>query len=119
MSCKYLLNRGVAFIQLRNIPVNSLNHSTRTDMLRCLERADKDKVDAVVLHGEGKSFCAGADVVEFSRRKHLLQPTLNEVVAVLDSFHIPTIAGIHGFCLGGGMEVAMACHYRVADKVSR
>eukprot|EP00605_Chrysophyceae_sp_TOSAG23-4_P002910 GSChrysophyteH1.ASY1.ANO1.3205.1 assembled CDS len=115
MACRYVLERGTALLQLRSPPVNSLGLDLRMDLMRGLENAIKDKADAIILFGAGKSFCAGADIAEFARQKHLQHPSLNEVITALDEVSVPTVAGLHGFTLGGGLELALACHYRVAD----
>ncbi len=120
MACRYVLTKsGTALLQLRSPPVNSLGLDLRADLLRGLENAVKDKADAIVLYGAGHNFCAGADITEFARQKHLSYPSLNEVIVALDELSIPTVAGVHGFTLGGGLELALACHYRVADSTAR
>ena len=119
MACRYSLHKGTALLQMRSPPVNSLGLDVRADLLHGLERAIKDKADALVLYGAGKSFCAGADITEFARQKHLAQPSLNEVIAALDELSMPTVGALHGFTLGGGLELALACHYRVADATAR
>lgn len=111
----YHLHKGIAMLQLCAPPMNSLSHTLRSDLLRGLERAQKDRAAAIILTGTGKSFCAGADITEFARGKHNLVPALTDVITALDEVDIPTIAGLHGYCLGGGLELALACHWRYAD----
>jgi 3-hydroxyacyl-CoA dehydrogenase len=82
--------------------------------LKCLDLASKDKADCVVLTGEGKSFSAGADISEFSKNLHNSSPSLREVIQRLDEYDKPLVAYVNGVALGGGLETALACHYRVA-----
>jgi len=111
----YQMTKGIAMLQLRAPPMNSLSLALRSDLLRGLERAQKDRATAIILTGAGKTFCAGADITEFARGKHNHTPALTDVIAALDEIDIPTIAGLHGYCLGGGLELALACHWRFAD----
>ena len=104
---------------MRNIPVNSLSLDMRRSVLDSLLRAHKDDVNALIIFGEGKGFSAGADISEFPRKKHLQTPVLKDVVAALEESDIPVVAGIHGYCLGGALELALACHYRLADRSAK
>lgn len=119
MSTRYLTHKGVALLQMRNIPVNSLNLDLRKSLLECMQKAKKDKMEALVIFGEGKGFSAGAEFTEFSRRKHLEPPLLREIVDELEDFEIPVVAGIHGYCLGGALALALGCHYRMADRSTK
>ena len=111
----YNFHRGIALLQLHAPPMNSLSHNVRGDLLRCLERASQERAHAIVLTGFGKSFSTGADISEFAKGKHTSSPTLHEVICALDDVSVPTVAGLHGYCLGGGLELALACHWRFAD----
>jgi enoyl-CoA hydratase/carnithine racemase len=104
---------------MKGIPVNSLNHEMRSGLLEGLMRAQKERMEAVVIFGEGKGFSAGADINEFPRRKHMLPPMLGDVVSAIDNSDIPVVAGIHGYCFGGALEVALACQYRLADRSAK
>lgn len=76
---QYLISKGVSFIRVTNPPVNSLSLAVRDGILKGIEQARVDKCRALVLFGDGKNFSAGADIKEFTRKKHLSCPSLNEV----------------------------------------
>ncbi len=112
---KYELNGAVAVITLDNPPVNGLGHDLRTGIVAGIDRAQADpKVKAIVLIGSGKGFSGGADIREFNTPKAAAQPTLRTVIRVVEDSSKPVIAAIGGFCMGGGLELALGCHYRVA-----
>ena len=119
MCTRYMTHKGVALLQMRNIPVNSLSVDLRRSLLENVQRARKEKMEALVIFGEGKGFSAGADFAEFARRKHLESPMLREIVDVLEDSAIPVVAGIHGYCLGGALALALGCHYRIADRSAK
>ena len=106
---------GAALIQLLNPPVNGLSHKVRSALMQDLDRALQDKAPAVVLMGAGGHFSAGADITEFARGGHRTRPALTDVVECLDAYGTPLVAAIHGSALGGGLETALACHWRVAS----
>lgn len=86
--------------------------------MKCLDQARKDKSCGIVIFGEGKNFSAGADIAEFSKGKHLIRPGLTEVIASIDDMEVPVLACINGVALGGGLEVALSCHWRAASATS-
>jgi 3-hydroxyacyl-CoA dehydrogenase len=109
-----LLNRGsIAVISIENAPVNALSHAVREGIVSCLKAAEKDNgVKAIVVSCVGSTFIAGADISEFGQPA--LEPHLPDVLAQLDRCSKPIIAALFGTVLGGGFEVALSCHYRVA-----
>ncbi|MBV8031646.1 MAG: enoyl-CoA hydratase/isomerase family protein [Betaproteobacteria bacterium] len=111
----YSVRDGVAVITLNNPPVNGLGHSLRSGIVDGLKKAQADAtVKAIVLIGSAKAFSGGADIREFNTPKSGLSPTLPEVNDVQDATQKPIVAAIGGFALGGGLELALGCHYRVA-----
>jgi 3-hydroxyacyl-CoA dehydrogenase len=105
----------VLVISSNNPPVNALGHAVREGLVRGIEQADADEgVKAVVIIGQGATFFAGADISEFGTPKAFAQPMLPQVVDIIENCTKPVVAAIHGTALGGGLEVALACHYRAA-----
>jgi len=111
----YTTQGAVAVIQLDNPPVNGLGHPVRAGILLGLDRANADPaVSAVVLCGAGRSFSAGADINELGTARLVLEPTLLTVIREIERSPKPVIAAMHGLAMGGGLELALGCHYRVA-----
>jgi len=109
------LHGDVLIVTSNNPPVNALSHAVRAGLVKAIEEADaNDAVKAVVIIGEGQTFFAGADISEFGTPKAFEQPMLPQVVDRIENCSKPVVAAIHGTALGGGLEVALACHYRVA-----
>src|SRR5215213_2815154 len=105
----------VLVVTSNNPPVNALGAAVRQGLVAAIEQAEADDtVKAVVIACEGQTFFAGADVSEFGTPKAFEQPMLPQVVDRIEDCAKPVVAAIHGTALGGGLEVALACHYRVA-----
>lgn len=104
---------GIAVIEIANPPVNAASQAVREGLLAAIRRADADpEITAVVLVGAGRTFVAGADIREFGKPPQ--PPSLPEVVDAIEGAGKPVIAALHGTALGGGLELAMAAHYRTA-----
>jgi 3-hydroxyacyl-CoA dehydrogenase len=115
-SANYAVHGDVAVITLDNPPVNGLGHALRAGIVAGLERAEADAaVKAVVITGAGKAFSGGADIREFNSPKALAEPNLHTVIRAVEGSTKPVVAAISGACMGGGLELALGCHYRVAQ----
>ena len=103
----------VLIVISNNPPVNALGHAVREGLVKAIEEADSDEsVKAVVIVCQGQTFFAGADITEFG--KPMQMPMLPMVVDIIENCTKPVVAAIHGTAFGGGLEVALASHYRVA-----
>jgi 3-hydroxyacyl-CoA dehydrogenase len=108
--------QGVAIVTLENPPVNGLDHALRSAIVASVDAAQSDPaVKAIVLVGGGKMFSGGADIREFNTPKASAEPTLHTVIRVVESSAKPVVAAIAGHCMGGGLELSLGCHYRVAS----
>jgi len=103
---------GVAVITIDNPPVNALSQPVRAGMLAAFEQAGQRGCRAVVLHCAGRTFIAGADIRELGRP--IQEPLLPDVLDRIEACAVPVIAAIHGTALGGGLETALAAHFRIA-----
>ncbi|RQR51055.1 3-hydroxyacyl-CoA dehydrogenase [Burkholderia sp. Bp9140] len=115
MAVDYSTRDGVAVITLNNPPVNGLGLSTRQGVMDALERAAQDpSVTAIVLTGAGRAFSGGADITEFNTPKAQQEPTLHTVIRAVEASAKPVVAALHSVVMGGGLELALGAHYRVA-----
>jgi len=115
MSAAYEVRDGIAVITMNNPPVNGLGYATRVGIAEGLERAEADPaVKAIVLTGGGKAFSGGADITEFTSPKATAEPNLLTLIRQLETSSKPVVAAVHSVCMGGGLELALGCHYRVA-----
>ena len=113
----YSRQGAIAVITLDNPPVNGLGFELRSEVMAGLDQALADAaVSAIVLIGAGKGFSAGADIREFNTPKAGAEPTLRTLIRAIEESSKPVIAAIHGAAVGGGLELALACHCRVATK---
>ena len=115
MTAAYEVHGDIAVITLNNPPVNGLGHATRKGITDGLERANADAaVKAIVITGAGGAFSGGADIKEFGTDKALQEPNLLSVISTVENSAKPVVAAIHTVCMGGGLELALGCHYRIA-----
>jgi len=115
MTAQYQVHGDVAVITLNNPPVNGLGLSTRQGIADGVAKANADAaVKAIVVTGAGGAFSGGADIKEFGSPKALQEPNLLSVIGVLENSAKPVVAAIHSVAMGGGLELALGCHYRIA-----
>lgn len=108
----------VGIVTVNSPPVNALSAAVRGGILECIKAAIADPaIKGIVLTCAGRTFIAGADITEFGKPPKA--PALNEVLAEMENSPKPIVAAIHGTALGGGLEVALACHFRVAVKEAK
>ena len=115
MSADYQVQQDVAIITLNNPPVNGLGLSTRLGFVDGLQKAlADDRVKAIVVTGAGKAFSGGADIKEFGSPKATQEPNLLSLIAALENSPKAVVAAVHSVAMGGGLELALGCHYRIA-----
>ncbi len=114
----YSVTERVALLTIDNPPVNALSHPVRAGLAQGLDRAMADPgIDALVILAAGRTFPAGADMSEFGRPPR--EPRLPDLLARIEAAPKPVVAAIQGSALGGGLELAVACHYRLAAEDAR
>ena len=114
---RYEVADTVALIALDNPPVNALSLDVRRGIAASLSQAEADpNVDAIVLIGSDRAFCGGADIGEMGKAQASEEPILPSVILALESSSKPVVAAIGGVCMGGGLELAMGAHYRIASR---
>jgi len=115
MTAEYKVHGDVAVITLNNPPVNGLGYATRVGITDGLSKANADAaVKAIVITGAGKAFSGGADIKEFGSPKALQEPNLLSVILAVENSTKPVVAAVHTVCMGGGLELSLGCHYRMA-----
>jgi len=116
MTAEYQINGIVAVITLNNPPVNGLGFATRAAVVAAMNKAlDDSAVKAIIITGAGKAFSGGADITEFNSPKALAEPSLHTLINVVENSSKPVVAAIHTVCMGGGLELALGCNYRIAS----
>ncbi len=115
MSASYEVHGHVAVITMNNPPVNGLGLANRQGIVEGLKKAQADEnVTAIVLTGAGKAFSGGADIKEFGSPKAIAEPNLLTVIRAVELSTKPVIAAVHSVAMGGGLELALGAHYRIA-----
>ena len=109
---------NIGVVTIDNPPVNALKNAVRLGLIAAFEQAKADPtIEAVVLACAGRTFVAGADITEFGKAP--ITPSTNDVIAMIERLDKPVVAALHGTAYGGGLEIAMGCHFRVAAPGTR
>ncbi len=109
---------NIAIVTIDNPPVNAASHAVRLGLQNALHQTSQDDaVQAVVLHCAGRTFIAGADITEFGTPSQ--DPSLPDLLTQIETASKPWVAAIHGTALGGGLETALVCHYRITDRATK
>ncbi len=110
---RMIVENQIAIIEIDNAPVNALSQAVRAGLIGAVREADADAgVKAIVIYGAGRTFIAGADIKEFG--KPFMEPNLPQLIDEMEMVSTPSVVALHGTALGGGLEVALGAHYRVA-----
>ncbi len=111
---KYAMQGDVAVITMNNPPMNTMSHANRSFVNEAVIAANADAaVKAIVITGGGKVFSSGAEIKEFNTPAATASPALGEVIKTLEASAKPVVAAVHGVAMGGGLELALSCHYRL------
>lgn len=111
---RYTQHGDLAVITMDNPPVNGLGHELRTGIVDGIQRANAESsVKAIIITGKGKAFSGGADIKEFNTPAALAEPNLGSVISEIERSAKPVVAAMHSVAMGGGLELALGCHYRV------
>jgi 3-hydroxyacyl-CoA dehydrogenase len=109
---------SIAVLVIENPPVNALSNAVRSGLIDALSRVKDDaSIEAAVIACAGRTYVAGADITEFGKPPQ--RPVTNDVIAAIETLGKPVIAAMHGTALGGGLEVALGCHFRIAARDTR
>jgi 3-hydroxyacyl-CoA dehydrogenase len=115
MTAEYKVIGDVAIITMSNPPVNGLGLSTRIGITDGLTKANSDPaIKSIIITGAGKAFSGGADIREFGSPKAIQEPNLLSVIKACENSDKPVLAAVHSVAMGGGLELALGCHYRIA-----
>ena len=116
MSATYQVIDGIAVVTMNNPPVNGLGFETRRGIADGFAKGNADPaVKAIVLTGAGRAYSGGADIREFDSPKSMAEPNLLTLIKLAEASDKPIVAAIHTICMGGGLELSLGCHYRVAS----
>ncbi len=111
------LQENIAIITIDNPPVNATSNQVRQELHHCLQSLETIALDYVILCANGRTFVAGGDITEFDAPPQ--PPHLPDLIHQLEAFPAPIIAALHGHILGGGLEIALGCHYRLASQFAQ
>ncbi|MCE5263852.1 MAG: enoyl-CoA hydratase/isomerase family protein [Deltaproteobacteria bacterium] len=115
MVVRYVNQNGIAVITVDSPPVNALSRAVRQGLMETVQNSQRDpEISAVVIYCAGRTFIAGADITEFTDPGSAVDTDPNDIIGAIEAMTKPVIAAIHGTALGGGLEVALGCHYRCA-----